>query len=629
MSDGQDQDQATAREFEALLDYLRRSRGFDFTGYKRSSLARRIDKRMQTVGVQGYPNYIDFLEVHPEEFGRLFDTILINVTAFFRDPTAWEALGQEVLPRLAAGKRDDEPIRVWSAGCASGEEAYSLAMSLAEALGVEAARERVKIYATDVDEEALATARHAAYDERQIEAVPEALRARYFEPLGGRFVFHKELRRSVIFGRHDLIQDAPISRVDLLVCRNTLMYFNTDTQARILDRFHFALNERGFLFLGKAETLLTYNNTFAAVDLKRRLFVKVRRAGLRDRLVVTPRARAEETVGHLVSHVRVRDAAFELAPVAQLVIDGDGHLVLINERARALFGLTLGDLGRPLQDLQISYRPVEVRSCIDRATAERVAVVLEAVEWITPQGDPRHLDIHVVPLLEAGGSQVGTCIYFLDITSNQRLKAELEAANRALETAYEELQSTNEELETTNEELQSTVEELETTNEELQSTNEELETMNEELQSTNEELETVNDELRQRSEEFKEVNTYLGSILASIQAGVVVVDADLVVLVWNPKAEDLWGLRAEEVRSKNLLGLDFGLPVDQLRAPIRACIAGDGESHEVTVQALNRRGRAIRCRVTCSPLRDTVAILGAILMMEEAAGHAAAEGSDG
>src|SRR5918995_3132716 len=167
------------RDLEVLLDYLRRSRGFDFTGYKRTSLSRRIQKRMQEVGADGYLSYLDHLEVDPEEFTQLFNTILLNVTSFFRDPPAWEYLRAEILPKLVAAKAEDESIRIWSAGCASGEEAYTLAIVIAETLGLDAMRERVKIYATDVDEEALAQARQARYTDKQVEGVPPELLDRY------------------------------------------------------------------------------------------------------------------------------------------------------------------------------------------------------------------------------------------------------------------------------------------------------------------------------------------------------------------------------------------------------------------------------------------------------------------
>src|SRR5947208_564035 len=262
-------------QFELLLAHLKEARGFDFTGYKRSSLGRRVNRRMSQVGVSGYGDYLDYLEVHPEEFTALFNTVLINVTSFFRDPDAWNYLGDEVLPQLLAAKEVNSPIRVWSAGCASGEEAYSLAMLFAEILGPDEFRDRVKVYATDVDEEQLAEARQATYPEESLSALSPERKERFFEHFAGRYVFRKDLRRTVIFGRNDLVQDSPISRVDLLLCRNTLMYFNAETQARILSRFHFALAGGGVLFLGKAEMLLSHSNLFLPIDLKRRIFRKV------------------------------------------------------------------------------------------------------------------------------------------------------------------------------------------------------------------------------------------------------------------------------------------------------------------------------------------------------------------
>ncbi|MGA9380065.1 MAG: protein-glutamate O-methyltransferase CheR, partial [Phormidium sp.] len=240
-------------DFEALLQYLKGNRGFDFTGYKRPSLMRLMKKRIQRVGVENYNEYLDYLEVHPGELNELFDSLLLNVTTFFRDPAAWEVLNQEIIPKILGAKPNNEPIRVWSAGCASGEEAYTIAIVLAEALGTEAFKNRVKIYATDLDEDALNQGRQAVYSPKILQNFPAELLSKYFETSGNNYVFRTELRRCVIFGRHDLVHDAPISRLDLLVCRNTLMYFNADTQVRILSRFHFALNDTGFLFVGKAE----------------------------------------------------------------------------------------------------------------------------------------------------------------------------------------------------------------------------------------------------------------------------------------------------------------------------------------------------------------------------------------
>ena len=610
---------ASNKEFEALLAFLSRSRGFDFMGYKRASLMRRVDKAMEAVGVKSYSDYLDYLQVHPEEFERLFNTILINVTAFFRDAPAWEYLSAEVIPRLLASKRENEPIRLWSAGCASGQEPYSLAIALAEKLGFSAFRERVKIYAADVDEEALAQARSAAYTPREVQGIPPLLLAKYFEFDAGRYVFHRDLRRALIFGRHDLLRDAPISRIDLLACRNTVMYFNADVQAQIMARFHFALADGGYLFLGKAEMLFSHSNLFMPVDLKRRVFVKIGTPGLRERLLLMAQAGVEPPVMPPDHDQRLREAVFAAGPVPQIVVDMNGNLVLANERALSLLRLAANDIGRPLRDLEVSYRPVELRSCIEQAQAERRAVSVMNVPY-APGGETLFVDVQIVPF-QQGGTLLGVSVSFTDVTLAHQLAEDLQKTSRELETAYEELQSTNEELETTNEELQSTIEELETTNEELQSTNEELETTNEELQSTNEELQTINDEARMRSEEINHVNSFLEAILTSLRGGVIVLDRNLDVLVWNGRSQDLWGLRSEEAQGKPFLTLDIGLPVDALVAAVRACLTGASSHTEIILEARNRRGRGITCRVILTPmvgLGDIAGdIAGVILLTEE------------
>jgi two-component system CheB/CheR fusion protein len=602
--------------FEALIQYLKTERGFDFSGYKRPSLMRRVRRQMQVVGVGSFEEYQDYLQVHPEEFTALFNMILINVTGFFRDPDAWHQLRASVLPALLQ-ERPSGLLRVWSAGCASGEEAFSLAMVMAEVMGADHFRDRVKIYGTDVDEEALAEARHATYTPRQLASVPDDLLQTYFEPVNGgdRLAFRKDLRRCVIFGRNDLVQDAPISRIDLLACRNTLMYFNSEQQARIVQRLHFALNPSGVLFIGKAETLWSHSSLFQATDLKRRFFRKVPAEVFRDRsefgpnLGITGRTLSEST--------RLRDEALLNSPVAHVVVDRHGFLATANHRADALFGVGPRDIGRPFQDLELSYRPLELRSHIEQVLAERRPRVLRDVEWVRGSGDPVYLEVQVIPLLDGSSDGgYGVSLFFTDVTAYRRLQVELEFANRQLETAYEELHSTNEELETTNEELQSTVEELETTNEELQSTNEELETMNEELQSTNEELETMNDELRMRSTELNQVNFFFETVLFSLQMGVVVADRELRVQVWNRESENLWGLRSSEVVGKHLLNLDIGLPVGELAAPTRACLSGASAREELTLDAVNRRGRAISCAVTVLPLADGDEIGGVVILTD-------------
>lgn len=582
------------RDFERLLEYLRERRAFDFTGYKQASLMRRVGKRMQAVGADSFDAYQDYLEVHPNEFGLLFDTILINVTAFFRDKPAWDYLRDEVVPKILEGKGGEEPVRLWSAGCSSGEEAYTLAMIMAEAMGVDTFRRQVKIYATDIDEAALAQARHAAYSAKDVEAVPPELLSKYFEQQGSRYVFRNDMRRSVIFGRNDLTQDAPISHLDLLVCRNTLMYLNAETQTRVLAHLHFALKDTGFLFLGRAEMLLTRANLFVPVSMKHRVFKRVPRvAALRERLLpFTPPAN-EHLTNRVAQQVRLREAAFEFGPVARLVLDLSDTLVMANEEARRLLNLGQSDMGRPFRELEISFKPADLRSLVEEVGSSRRHDRLNEVEWPSSNGS-RYLDIWVVPLLYNGAKLIGTSISFVDVTDSYRLKRDLEHSKHELETAYEELQSANEELETTNEEL-------ETTNEELQSANEELETMNEELQSTNEELQTMNDELRQRTEDLNQANAFLEAVLVSMRVAAVAVDRNLTVQLWNEKAADLWGLRPDEVIGEFLLNLDIGLPLDEMKGCLRNVISGASECEELTLDATNRRGKSIRCKVTCTP----------------------------
>jgi two-component system, chemotaxis family, CheB/CheR fusion protein len=605
-------------DFEALLDYVKRNRGFDFTGYKRPSLIRRISSRMSAVHIETFRDYLDLLQVDPDEFTALFDTILINVTGFFRDPAVWDALATEYLPRLLEARPGDEPIRLWSAGCASGEEAYTLAMLLGEALGIETARRRVKIYGTDVDEAALTVARHANYSAKAVAAIPEPLLERYFERAGSTFTFRSDLRRTVIFGRHDLVQAAPISHIDLLACRNTIMYFNSETQSRVLPRLHFALHDDGILVLGRAEMLLSYGHLFEPADLKRRIFNKVAKSALKDRVSVIGEAGGYEALEYPASYRRVRELSADAAPSALVVVHNTGTVALINAAARRLFGLTPADIGRPFQDLEISFRPAELRSVLERVEKDQLPVILEQVPWPGGTGAVDSFDIHLVPVMDSSGIALGVAISFIDVSETRRLQDELELSNRDLETAYEELQSTNEELETTNEELQSTIEELETTNEELQSTNEELETINAELQSTNEELQTINDELRMRTAELDEVNDFLESMLVSHQGALVVVDRELRVSVWNDHSAELWGLRPDEVPGQHFLNLDIGLPVEALRSPIRAVLAGDAQEEVLVLEATNRRGRELRCRVALTPLVDRDReIRGAIITMDE------------
>ncbi|NYD39687.1 two-component system CheB/CheR fusion protein [Actinomycetospora corticicola] len=603
-------------EFEALLSFLKESRGFDFTGYKRSSIRRRVTRRMQQVDVATFAEYLDLLQVDTEEFTQLFNTVLINVTGFLRDTEAWEELAEQIVPQLLAPKPRGEAVRVWSAGCASGEEAYGLAMVFAEALGIEEFRARVKVYATDVDEDALAAARQATYAEKELAALPAGWRERYFERTGSRWTFRSDLRRCVIFGRNDLVQDAPIGRLDLLVCRNTLMYLNAETQSRVLRRFHFALNTAGVLFLGKAEMLLSHGRLFLPVDLKRRFFRKADQ--------VDPSGRGVGPVGRLqassaVADPQVEDEALLFSPLATLVVTADEVVATANRRAEAQLGVTSREIGRRFTELELCHRIAGLRSSYEDVRRNRTALWQHEAEFARSSTETLYFDIQVVPLQGQVDTGPAVALFFTDVTRYRRMTGELQAAHRQVETAYEELQSTVEELETTNEELQSTVEELETTNEELQSTVEELETTNEELQSTNDELQSMNDEMRQRTSQLDRANDFLESVLGGLRTAVVVVDGELIVQAWNSQADDLWGLRSDEAVGQHLLNLDIGLATDRLRPLVREVLHGDGVREDpLRVEAINRRGRTVQLSIGVSPLVGRQGRPdGAIILMDQ------------
>ena len=599
-------------ELDALLTYIHERRNFDFRGYKKASLSRRVFKRMQAVEAEDYERYMEILEANPGEFAELFNTILINTTSLSRDPEAWTALKEQVLPALARQIETDEPIRVWSAGCASGEEPYTLAVLMAEMLGEEDFRRSVKIYATDADNDALTTARHGRYRTQDlIDAFGEDRTNRFFEPSDGYGVFRSDLRRALIFGRHDLLSDPPISRIDLMVCRNTLMYFTSDVQKQILTNFHFALKPGGFLFLGKSETLASRTAMFEVVDLRQHLF---RKQGSPNSSGPPPPANGTATKATTLGS-RSTESAFDINPIPQVVVGGRSMLLTANREARRLLSLGSSHVGRPLRQIGTS-RFTDLVEPIERVLRERRPLTVHDLVWDRgAAGKETVFDVLLTPL-DTDGSAVAS---FVDISRYYSLRNELKRSEREVETAYEELQSTVEELETTNEELQSTNEELETTNEELHSTNEELETMNEELQSTNEELETINNELRDRNIEIDDLNQFLQSILSSLKSAVIVLNNDMEVRAWNKQAEELWGLRAEEVMGQHFLNLDIGYPVADLRQPIRACLARRSEREELVEQAVNRRGKAISCTAVVSPLIARQVGIGVILMMEATA----------
>ena len=586
-----------------MLDHIREHRGFDFSGYKRPGLERRVQKRLSLLELGSYSQYQDYLEVHPEEFGLLFTTVLINVTSFFRDRGAWTVIEQRVLPEIVAGKGPHQPIRVWSAGCASGEEAYSIVMAFAELLGRDQTLLRLKVYATDIDDDALAEARSGRFAPTAVQGLEPELLERYFEPVAnGGFHFDAGLRRTVIFGRHDLTADAPISHVDLLVCRNTVMYLNAETQAEAAARFHYALNPGGFMFLGRAETLVSHRSSFEPYNQRHRIYRRADKPAGRTRLVQL--SLGAPNADEAKQDDRVLGLAANLAPLAQVVLDADNRLVAVNVQARQQFAIGPDRVGSRLADLPLTAPDIDLEEMVAGSLVTALPAISAPTEWPQRSGSPRWYVVAVTPLADGLSATVGTTITFQDVTETEHLRGQLHRITEDLATANEELIASNEELASSNEELQST--------------NEELETTNEELHSTNEELETMNDELQHQARSSDHIVTLLDSVVASLGIGVAIVDPRLDVELWNGAAADLWGVRSDEVLGTSFTALDIGLPVAEIVPALRACLAGESAVVELRVRAINRRGVEITCDVRCFPLvTNDRRTRGAVIQMME------------
>jgi two-component system, chemotaxis family, CheB/CheR fusion protein len=403
------------RELYTFLDYLKQNHGYDLTVYKHTTLQRRLGVRMRQIEISNYGRYLDYIKHHPDELARLLDTVFINFTDFFRDPDAWEYLADEVIPKIINNKKPHEPIRIWSASCASGEEAYTLALLFVEALGMEQYLQRVQIYATDVDESALRQARQHRYTNSDVASVPPTLLNKYFEPTPQGYVFNPMLRRRVIFARHNLLEDAPISKLDLLVCRNTLMYFNQEAQVKILIRFHFALKNFGFMFLGRAETLVSRSVLFAPTSIKHRIFSKRAKLESND-ILMLGKKNYQANINKPLESEEVWQSAFETHPIAQLILAQNGTLIGANASARTLLNVSANDVKYPLQKLPLATEFAKLNLQIEQTLQNHRQVSVKNVQWTTAES-VYELDIDIVPISDSNRKFLGASITFSNVTS--------------------------------------------------------------------------------------------------------------------------------------------------------------------------------------------------------------------
>jgi len=582
-------EEKTEDVLRGILEQVSRQARMDFRPYKTSTIMRRLMRRMMVTRNRSMRDYLEHLRTYPEEVGELVKAFLINVTQFFRDPNAFAYLKSDVLPKLIAQARErDHILRFWTAGCATGEEPYSLAMLLTDLLGSELLEWSVKIFATDLDEAAINFARRGLYSENLLKGVPAEYRDRFFEHVDHGYRISKMLRQMVIFGQQDLSRSAPFPRIDLVLCRNVLIYFTPELQDYVLNQFAFSLSPGGYLFLGKAETVRPNQSYYELVNKHWKVYhctgnalPRVGRPGLPD-------TRMQRVDGHTFNHPgktvgkhspdqelppplelgqlrRFNELLLRFLPTGVAVIDRSYHLLTANGAARRLLGLR--EIGSD-QDFLHAVRGVpyaEVRTAIDAVFRERTTVTLPEVELdITAGGNGRFITLSIAPMQMESGTSDLAAVSVTDVTEQVQTRRQLEAVqaeqnqlmnalgsankrlndvNKELLDSNEELQVANEELVLTHEELQASIEEFETTNEELQATNEELETNNEELQATNEELETTNEELRERTSELQELAAVLEServrLVEMVELGpyyiVVLRGPGLVVEAFNPR----------------------------------------------------------------------------------------------
>jgi two-component system CheB/CheR fusion protein len=555
-------------ELRKILDLLRPASGVDFRHYKQPTIRRRLLRRMALHRISDINQYIKLLQTDQAELRGLFEDLLIHVTQFFREPDSFTALSEEVFPRLIEGRDPDLPIRVWACGCATGEEAYSLAIELVDFLQRQQANVRVQIFATDVSEGAIEHARAGVYPASIAGYVSADRLRRYFTRSDGNFRVSKQIRDLCVFARQDLTRDPPFSRLDLVMCRNVLIYMDAVLQRKLIGLFHYALTPNGYLVLGQAESVGAQAGLFALTDKKHRIHRKKTLPGAPGVPLNTPgtypelmaprkRPSASAAEGETGLQSEISKVLLDRYAPAGVVVDGDWQIVQFRGQTGPFLEPAPGDASLNLLKMVREGLLYGVRNALHAAKKARQTVRRDDLQ-VRAGRDWQHVSVEVVPLTAAGRQFYLVLFETVERDSAPKGKPKKTAARRPetaaapsrgvallqreLEASREYLQSIIQELEAANEELQSANEEILSSNEELQSTNEELDTAKEELQSTNEELNTVNEELHARNDELSRVNSDLVNLVGSVQIAIVIVGHDLRIRRFTPMAEKILNL---------------------------------------------------------------------------------------
>jgi two-component system, chemotaxis family, CheB/CheR fusion protein len=630
-------------ESEALrevLTLLRVRTGHDFSNYKSGTLMRRLHRRLSVLGLTTLREYGRVIREQPSEAVLLMKDLLISVTHFFRDPQTFALLEQRVIPRLFVDKRLDDQIRVWVPGCATGEEAYSIAMLLAEQAETMIERPHIQVFATDLDEEAIAVARDGVYSEADTVDVPEKRLERFFVKESTGYRIRRDLREMMLFAHHNVIKDPPFSHLDLISCRNLLIYLNRTAQERILETFHFALRPSGLLMLGPSESPDGTGELFASYDRGAHLYqsrAAASRPALFDAPIVTPArvshsridVRPIERFAPLDAHHRLLE---EYAPPS-LVVTEDNAIVHMSPGATGYLQMSAGE---PSSDLMKLIRPelrVELRTALFQAAKSRSAVEVSDIN-ITVDGQPRRITLIVRPVLRDDDPARGFfLVLFSDRESTETAEhtirpiaptTETEPINQQLEDELtrvkSQLRMTIEQYEAQVEEAQASAEEHQAMNEELRSSAEELETSKEEIQSVNEELTTVNQELKIKIEELRLSNNDFQNLINSTDIATIFLDRAMRLKLTTPRAQDIFNLLSTDV-GRPLSDITSRLAYTELDADLRH-VLDKLQPIDREVMSTDQRWFLMRIR----PYRTTDdRIDGVVLMFQDITGRRQAE----
>ena len=569
-----------------ILIQLRTGTGHDFKHYKRATVLRRIERRMQVTGQPDLSGYYRYLQDNPEETKSLLEDMLIGVTNFFRDREAFEALERDVVPQLVSAaisaQREKEEIRVWSAGCSTGEEVYSLAMLLTDQLQLDASAASLQLFATDIDERAISVGRAGLYPQAILTDVPPSRLRHYFLKEDDHYRIRKEIRERVLFAKHSLLSDPPFSQIDLIVCRNLLIYLDREVQREILQMFHFSLRPGGFLFLGSSESADACHELFTPVDKRNRIFRAKTGTGNSRRTPTMPRGgyvrsnvsreAPQSSVQRKLSFGDIHQRALEHAAPPSVIVDSNADILHMSESAGRFLRHAGGELSRNLLTLILPELRLEIRTTLFQV--QQSGVPVKSREVPINRDERRYLiDLVAHPYKEEDSDSEYVLVIFEEVEidpAELAMTTVLQTENQVLSNLERELQRTKlhlqdtiEQSEVSSEELKASNEEMQAINEELRSATEELETSKEELQSINEELLTVNFELKTKVEETDKINDYLTNLIASTDIATVFVDRSMRIKWFTPRATDIFSMLPVDT-GRSLLDITHRLDYENL-----------------------------------------------------------------